>query len=164
MDRLIEQVLERAGLTEEEFASCGSVNLPDAVRAHLDLTPGEVVGALRAGELDKLAGSTTVWLSGWEPVENLGRLLAGVRGVLKDRSSSGAASFYRSVLEELERSGRFQHARWLEKTVEAAGEAPTVLAQRVALRVRGKLKGSAGAADGLAELRRDLAGGADGRS
>lgn len=162
MARLIERVLERAGLAEEELSSCGSVNLPEGVQEFLDLTPAQVVGALRADELDKLAESKTVWLSGWEPSETLRRLLEAVRGVLNERPAPPRGGrFYRRAGEQLKAEGRISHGRLLAESNPDDDEPPTSIEQRVALRLRGKLKGHVASAEDLDDVRGKLSGATD---
>lgn len=160
MEKLIERVLERAGLAgEDELSECGSVNLPDAAQPYLDLTPAEIVAALRAGDVDKLSQSKTVWLSGWEPQEKLRRVLAALRGILNERPSAPEAGrFYRDVGEQLGDFGRIQHGRLLSWS--GSGEDPaTSPAQRLALRLRLKIKGGAGTAGDMDELGKCFSGG-----
>ena len=162
MEKLIERILERAGLSEEELSSCGSVNLPDAAKPFLDLTPAQVVALVRAGDLDGLAASSTVWLSGWEPNEKLRRLLDAVRGVLMTRPATPSAGrFYRRVGDQFLKLGRISHAQLLSWNPDNGDEPATCAEERLALRLRGKIKGRIAPADDLDGLRKKLSGGAD---
>jgi hypothetical protein len=159
MDKLISHLLALAHLTDSDLAECASVNLPGSACEFLDLTPTQVVAALRAGDLDSLAESKTVWLSGWEPNENLRRLLAAVRSVLNARPSPPAGGrFYREVGNQLKSFGRIRHAQLLSWSDPGLDEPATSLAQRIALRLRGKIKASAATAAGLDDLRGKFSG------
>ena len=162
MEKLIERILERAALGEEDLSSCGSVNLPGAAKPFLDLTPAQVVALVRAGDLDRLAASSTVWLSGWEPNEKLRRLLGAVRGALMTRPTTPSAGrFYRHVGDQFRHLGRISHAQLLSWNPGEGDKPATCAEERFALKLRGKLKGRVAPADDLDGLRKKLSGGAD---
>lgn len=144
MEDFVGRVLKRANFSEEELSECASVNIPEAARGFLDLTPAEVVAALRAGDVKTLAESKTVWLSGWETHRKLRGLLAAVRGLLNTRTDPPPAGrFYRESAGHIVSFGRIRHARLLSRSNPIGGdseEPPICLAQRAALRLRGKLK------------------------
>lgn len=160
MEKIIERVLERADLSEEELSECGSVNLPEAARTFLDLTPAEVVAALRNDDRERLSRSKTVWVSGWEPNEKLRRLMSAVRGTLKAKATATEAGrFYRHAGEQLRELGRVQHGELLAWP--GPEGAATTVTQRIALKMRGKLKGHMASSGDVEELDRKLSGGAD---
>ena len=159
MDNFTEQVLKEAGLGEEEFSSCASVNLPEPARPFLDLTPADLVAAVRAGDASRLAGSRTVWLSGWETHANLARLLAAVRSVLNRLPDSPRVGrFHRLALEQLKQRGRISHGRLLFSCRPDDDKAPVSSEQKLALRLRGKIRTGVGSVKDIGELRRKLSG------
>jgi len=151
--------MNTAGLTEQEFASCASVNLPEAAKPFLDLSPAEVVSLVRAGDLDKLAGSKTVWLSGWETHLALSRVLAAVRAALNARPDPPEqGGVYRAAMEQLRKSGRISHGRLLSSCPPHFDGGAVSLSQGLALRLRGKLKTSVGSVSEMEKLRAQLTG------